>query len=182
MRLSFGAAFLVAGIAAGYITGLQALVRAGTVAVPDNSKWQQELVNPKDPYAIYAVGHFKAQGALPPPHDSQLFSRDIDEDGKSLRGECTYLLSGTAPAARWWAASVAPAGAMADAVSTNAADVIITGDERLNITLSHRTAAGNWLAMPDAANVKVTLALHEPYDQNIKGSASLPVLTKVNCE
>lgn len=182
MRLSFGAAFLVAGIAAGYITGLQALLRAGTVSVPGNSKWQQELVNPKDPYAIYAVGHFRAQGALPPPHDSQLFSRDTDEDGKPLRGDCNYLLAGTAPAARWWAVSVAPVGAMADAVSTNAADVIITGDERLNITLSHRTASGNWLAMPDAANVNVKLALHEPYDKNKKDNASLPTVTKVSCE
>ena len=182
MRLSFGAAFLVAGIAAGYITGLQALSRAGSLPVADNGKWQQELVNPKDAYAIYAVGHFEAQGTLPPPHDSQLFSRDSDEDGKSLRGDCIYLMSGAAPAARWWAVSVGPVGAMADAVSTNAADVIITGDERLNITLSHRLASGNWLAMPDATNVKVTLALHEPYDKSKKGSANLPTLTKVSCE
>lgn len=182
MRLSFGAAFLVAGIAAGYIAGLQALTRAGTEPVPDNSKWLQEMVNPKDPYAIYAVGHFKAQGALPPPHDSLLFSRETDEDGKPLRGDCSYLLSGTAPAARWWAVSVAPAGAMGDAVSTDAADVIITGDERLNITLARRRTSGNWLAMPDASNVKVTLALHEPYDNTKKGSASLPLLTKASCE
>ena len=182
MRLSFGAAFLVAGIAAGYIVGLQALLRAGTVPVSNSSKWLQELVDPKDPYAIYALGHFKAQGTLPPPHDSQLFSRDTDEDGKALRGDCIYLLSGAAPPARWWAVSVAPVGAMADAVSTNAADVIITGDEHLNLTLSHRIASGNWLAMPDAANVKVTLALHEPYDKNIKSRASLPTLTKVSCE
>ena len=182
MRLSFGAAFLVAGIAAGYITGLEALSRAGTVPVADDGKWRQELVNPKDPYAIYAVGHFTAQGALPPPHDSQLFSRDTDEDGKPLRGDCIYLLSGTTPAARWWAVSVVPSGAMADAISTSAADVIITGEERLNITLSHRLAPGNWLAMPDAANVNVTLALHEPYDKSKKGSANLPTLTKVSCE
>jgi len=182
MRFSFGAAFLVAGVAGGYITGMQALSRAGTMPAPDGSKWVQEVVNQKDPYNIYAIGHFKSEGQVPPPRSAQLFSRIVDEDGKALRGDCSYQLSSAAFPARWWAVNVIALGSSLPAVSSTAADVVITGDERLDINLSRHVATGNWLATPDASALKVTLTLHEPYDKNKKGVLNLPTLSKVSCE
>ena len=182
MRFSIGATFIVAGIAAGYITGLQALSRSGTVTAPDGSKWFQEVVNPKDPYSIYSVGHFRADGMLPPPHSAQLFSRLQDDDGKNLRGDCSYHLSGAALPARWWAISASPAGSPSQAISSNAGEIILTGDDRFELTLSRRAAAGNWLALPESANLKLMLTLQEAYDKDKRGPVSLPTLVKVACE
>lgn len=182
MRTSIGTAFLVVGVAAGYVTGLQALSRAGTAPAADGSKWEQQVVNYKDLYSIYSVGHFRSEGLLPPPRSSQLFSRLTDEEGKTLRGSCSYRITGAALPARWWALSASPVGQPALGVSATAGDTLLTGDGRLEITLSRRVASGNWLAIPDATNIEVTLALQEVYDKDKKIPLTLPALTKVSCE
>jgi len=182
MRFSIGAAFLVAGVAGGYITAMQALSRAGTAAAPDGSKWVQELVSPKDPYSIYAVGHFKTEGLLPPPRTAQLYSRLLDEDGKALRGDCSYRISGAALPVRWWAVHVAALNAPLQATSFSAADAILTGDDRLDLVLSRRASPGNWMLIPEGPNLKITLTLYEAYDKNKKGNLTLPALAKMSCE
>lgn len=182
MRLSMGAAFLVAGAAAGFVTGLQALSGAGTTPASDGSSWVQEVVNPKDPYALYAVGHFRSEGQLPPPRSSQLYSRLTDDDGSTLRGDCTYNIAGAALPARWWTISVGPVASPSQMVSANAADTILTGDDKLEMTLSRRASSGNWLALPEGANLKLMLTLQEAYDKEKRATVILPAVTKVSCE
>ena len=182
MRFSIGAAFLVAGLAGGYLTAVQSLSRAGTSPAPDGSRWLQEVVNPKDPYSIYAIGHFKSEGSLPPPRSALLFYRTVDDDGKVLRGDCYYRLASAALPARWWAVSAAPLDASTGAVTSTAADVILTGDAKLDLALSRRASPGNWLIVPDATNLRVTLVLHEVYDKDKKVALVLPTVTKVACE
>ncbi len=182
MRFSIGAAFLVAGVAGGYISAMQALSRAGTAASPDGSKWVQELVNPKDPYSIYAVGHFKTEGLLPPPRTAQLYSRLVDDEGKALRSDCSYRITSAALPVRWWAINVATLGAPTQAVSFSAADVILSGDDRLDLVLSRRANPGNWMVLPEGPNLKITLTLYEAYDKNKKGNVTLPLLAKMVCE
>jgi len=182
MRFSIGAAFLVAGIAGGYITAMQALSHAGTSPAADGSNWLQETVNPKDPYNIYAIGHFKSEGTLSPPRGAQLYSRLSDDDGKALRGDCSYRLSGPAIPARWWAVNAVAVGGAEQVASSSAADTLITGDGRLDISLSRRAAPGNWLVIPNATNLKVTLTIYEATDKDKKGAVSLPTLSKVSCE
>jgi len=182
MRSSIGAAFLVAGIAGGYISAMQALSRAGTLPAADGSKWVQEMVNPKDAYSIYALGHFKSEGTLSPPRGAQLYSRLTDDDGKALRGDCSYRLTGPAIAARWWALNAVAIGAPNQVASSSAADTLITGDDRLDIGLSRHAMPGNWLIVPDATNLKVTLSIFEASDKAKNGTVNLPTLSKVSCE
>jgi hypothetical protein len=183
MRFSGGTAFLVLGVAAGYISAMQAISRAGVSAAADGSKWQMEWVNPKDPYNLYALAHFKSDGLLPPDRGSQFYTRVTDDDGKALRGDCSYRLSGPDLPVRWWSLAVAPVGAPTSAVSTNSGETLITGDARLDITLSRRAVPGNWLSLPDSNSLKATLVLHETTEKNKKGGTLvLPSVAKVACE
>jgi len=69
MRISFGPAVLVAGAVAGYVAGVQSLGRAGQYTV-DKTSWKREITDPKDPWLVYALGHFRSQGLLPPEIDN----------------------------------------------------------------------------------------------------------------
>ena len=181
MRTSIGAAVLIAGAAAGYVTGQQALGRAGQVAV-SGTPWVQELVNPKDTYALYAVGHFRSSGLLPPNRASLLYTREVDEEGNSLRGSCTYQLSGHEPAARWWSISVAPAGQSSATNSLTARDAVLTNDGDFSLAISKHAAPGNWLQTGELSAMRVMLVLNEPYPAGKTAAPALPALKRIVCE
>lgn len=181
MRASIGIAVLIAGAAVGYVTGQQALGRAGQVAV-SGSKWIQEVVNPKDTYALYAVGHFRSSGLLPPSRASLFYTREVDEEGNSLRDSCTYQLSGHEPAARWWSISVAPSGQSSATNSFTARDAILTSDDEFSLAISKRAVPGNWLQAGELGTMRLMLVLNEPYPAGKAPAPTLPILKRIVCE
>ncbi len=182
MRISFGSALLLVGAVAGYVTGLQALGEASRVSAAGNSGWTQERINPKDSYAIYAVGHFLSNGLLPPERGMSYYTRNTDEDSNGLRSSCTYQLSGSEPRARWWSVRAAPAGNPGAAVTFSARDAILSGDDGFTLSISHRTQPGNWLAVPDFGAMQVFLVLNESYPLAKDETLKLPVLRRIACE
>ena len=181
MRSSIGSAVLLIGAVAGYITGQQALGRAGQLAVP-NSKWVQNILNPKDTYKIYAAGHFRSAGELPPSRATLLYTREVDDDGISLRSSCSYQLSGHEPSARWWSVNVAPAGGFSVAASLTARDFVLNSDNEFSLAISKHASTGNWLQPSEFGAMRVILILNEPYVTGKTLGAALPTLKKVNCE
>ena len=181
MKSSIGSGVLLVGAVAGYITGQQALGRAGQVPVSD-SKWVQDILNPKDTYAIYAVGHFRGSGQLPPSRATVVYSREVDEDGTSLRSSCSYQLSGHEPEARWWSVNVAPAGGSSVAASITARDVILNSDREFTLAISKHASTGNWLQPGEFGAMRVILILNEPYMTGKTHGAALPALKRVGCE
>lgn len=181
MRSSIGSAVLLVGAVAGYITGQQALGRAGQVPVPD-SKWVQDILNPKDTYALYAAGHFRSTGLLPPSRATLLYTREVDEDGTSLRSSCSYQLSSHEPEARWWSVNVAPAGGAPVVASFTARDAILTNDSDFSLTISKHASPGNWLQPNEFGAMRVILILNEPYTSVKAPGVALPVLKRLGCE
>jgi hypothetical protein len=181
MRFATGSAILVLGAVAGYISAQQALGRAGLQSVPDEPNWQQVVVSPKDPYAVYAIGHFQVDGFLPPPTSAHVYVRKVDDDGNSLRSECAYNLVGAAPQSRWWIVKV---GNSSDAGNTlSARDAILSGTDQLQIGIAKHAMPGNWLVMPPLSGVQLSLVMNEPYPlaKNAK-PMPLPALKKMECE
>ena len=182
MKFYFGSAIVLAGAVAGYVTGQQALSRAGITSVEGDSHWVQAQVNNKDPYAIYAVGHFRAEGQLPPSRASLYFSRDTDDEGNSLRSSCSYEFNGTAPLARWWAFTVLPQVGSNGASTFSARDAVLSSDDGLKLAVSKHAMPGNWLALSEIGNMRVTLVLHEAYTLAKGTKLALPTLKRVTCE
>jgi len=181
MRISFGPAVLVAGAVAGYVAGVQSLGRAGQYTV-DKTSWKREITDPKDPWLVYALGHFRSQGLLPPGRETAYYVRDTDDDGQGLRTSCSYLLSGQEPAARWWSVNAMSEAAPGDRISLAAGDAILTGQKELKVAISKRMQPGNLLLVPDFGVMRVTLVMNAPYPPDKNGPAPLPGLKKASCE
>ncbi len=174
---------MVVGALAGYVSAVQTLSHSGTRVLAEDAHWRQVLVDAKDPYALYALGHFMQDQVLPPQNSTRLYERSVDDDGKSLRSECSYVLAGPAPQARWWSVGLGAAGGAAGAAGISARDVILTGDDQLTLHISKHPLPGNWLAMPDLGNMRVSLVLNEVYAAS-KGlkPMQLPSIQKLGCE
>ncbi len=181
MRSSIGSAVLLAGAVAGYVTGQQSLGRAGQVSV-SGSKWTQEVLDPKSSRALYAAGHFRSAGLLPPTRSTRLYTRQVDEEGNSLRSSCSYQLSGHEPDARWWSVNVAPAGSSAAAASFTARDAVLTGDGEFSLAISKWASPGNWLQLEELGAMQVILIMNESYPISKTASAALPTLKRLVCE
>ncbi len=164
----------------GYITGQQALGRAGQVLVPEG-KWVQYISSPKDTYALYATGHFRSAGLLPPGRATKLYGREVDDEGNSLRSSCNYQLSGHEPGARWWSINVAPADELSVAASFTARDAILTSDGDFSLAISKHASPGNWLQPTDFGAMRVIMIMNEPY-ASAKTNSALPALKKLACE
>jgi hypothetical protein len=182
MKSYFGSAVLVAGAVAGYVTALQALGHAGTSQAVENNKWMTSRVDEKDSHAIYALGHFRNEGFLPPPRTTLYFTRLQDDEGSSLRGDCAYEISGPALQARWWSVIAAPASSPAMAKAFTAGNAVLPADDSLRITLSRKAYPGNWLQPPAGNTLRVSLVLNEPYVAAKSFKLVLPQLKRLACE
>ncbi len=181
MGISLGSTLLVLGVVVGYVSAQQSLGRAGLAPVADEPQWQQAVASPKDPYVIYAIGHFISDGFLPPPTSAQVYVRKTDDDGNSLRSDCAYSLVGAVPQARWWAVKI---GTVAPNVKMlSARDAILSSTDQLQIGIAKHQTPGNWLAMPQTSPIELSLVLNEPYAlaKNAK-RLPLPALKKIECE
>jgi hypothetical protein len=179
---ALGTAIMVAGCVVGYVTALQALGHAGTGPAPGNENWTQGIVNAKDTYAVYALGHFREDGLLPPPRSTMYFSRVKDDEGNSLRGNCAYEVSGPAPQARWWSISAEAAGQAANGTAFTAGNAVLANDDSFKLALSRKPMAGNWLAPPDVGAMQVLLVLNEPYAPAKNTKLALPNVKRLGCE
>lgn len=182
MRISFGPAVLVAGAVAGYVAGVQSLGRAGQHAVGEGGRWKQETTDPKDPWLVYALGHFRSMGQLPPGRETAFYTRDIDDDGSELRSSCTYALNGQEPQARWWSVSAMAASEPQKTISLTAGDAVLTGEKELKVTISKRMQPGNLLLVPDFGSMRVALVMNAPYPPGKDDKVTLPSLKKAACE
>jgi hypothetical protein len=179
MKLSLGSAILLVGAVIGYLTGINALGRAGQASV--DGKWVQGLVNAKDAYALYAIGHFRQEGSLPPSHAVLYFTRLVDDEGNGLRSGCVYKLSGPQPPARWWSISASAPGGGPHATFA-ARDAVLTADDQFSLAISRRAAPGNWLAIDDVGNLQIALVMNEPYPLAKSAKLVLPNVKRMGCE
>ena len=180
MKIPLGSATLLVGAVIGYLTGVNSLGQAGQAVA--GGHWTSWVINAKSNFALYSIGHFRQQGALPPSQATKFYTRLVDDDGASLRGACSYELSGMEPAARWWSISAgAPNSSTFDATFT-ARDAVLTGDGQLNLAISRRASPGNWLALKDRGALLLTLVLNEPYPAGKESKFELPALKRLGCE
>ena len=183
MKQYLGSALVIAGAVAGYVTGMKALDRAGLQPVPGNARWMRAEVLSKDSYAIYARGHFRSLGLLPPESNAHVYLRDIDDEGNGLRASCSYLLRGPEPAARWWAISVMERGNAGFVNALTARDVIVSGSGQIEIPLTQKASPGNWLSPPAGSDgLTAKLVMIGNYPDAKDTTPALPDIKRMACE
>ena len=111
-----------------------------------------------------------------------------DGDGRTLRGECSYRISGSPPPARWWSLTVYgadhflvpnPAGVYA----RHAGNLPVSGDGRYDIELAANPELAGGLPIPSRGPFSMTLRLYNPPPEVLRQLATLPLptITRRDC-
>jgi hypothetical protein len=118
-----------------------------------------------------------------------LFNAAVDDSGAKLTADCSYVISGRTPPARFWtlfaAAPGAPAPSMQSDLPTafNSRTVLRGGDGSFEIHVSKTAHAGNWLAAPGTGQFRLTLTLLDTPTAGSSGliDLSMPSIKKTGC-
>jgi hypothetical protein len=140
-----------------------------------------------DPYARAVISR---TGEVPLGQAEGIsFLADHDDDGKPLTAQCTYLLSGFIPPARYWTLTlVSPNGWLvenaANRYGLTSAEIFRRHDGQFQIFVSRLVHAGNWLPTGAADRFSLMLRL---YDTSVSATAagldkaSMPQVTPQQC-
>jgi hypothetical protein len=94
------------------------------------------------------------------------FTRDTDEEGRPLREECTYRLSGGTMPAAWWSVTLYDAGSMLPANTDNALSIDASrsraGRWEALISAERPEDGGLWISSKRAGSFDLTLRLYVP--------------------
>lgn len=104
------------------------------------------------------------------------FVAERDSDGANLRRECTYLIDGSLPVARFWTlyASDKAQNALKPPTRRDPAlhslEILRQPDNTINISVGAQAVPGNWLAVSGVGEMNLVLTL---YDTPIASSTGL---------
>ncbi|UUP18903.1 DUF1214 domain-containing protein [Nitratireductor thuwali] len=137
----------------------------------------------------YSRARFVREGGIPlGKAEGIAFTATHDTDGRALRRECAYRLSGELPVSRFWTLYAAdptgvplpPTGRRAPALHSQR---ILQAPEGIEITASPYPAPGNWLALSGEGSMQLVLTL---FDTPVSTSAgieqiSMPGILRTGC-
>jgi hypothetical protein len=167
MRLLTILAAILAGLVGG--TALTALVArdgivfdrrmlGGWVIAP---RIGSELIDP------YSRARVLVSGELPLANGEGFgLTAERDHSGRALDGRCTYRLSGSMPAARFWTLTLTtpdgrPVVTPLQRTGFTSAEIIRHGNGSFAIEIGPRPLAGNWLPTPESGVFILNLRFYE---------------------
>lgn len=161
-------AFCFFGTLLGLVTAQHAV--SGRFGVVSETKgpwiaWPRASDAKIDPYTR---AHHLSFGLVPfDRFDTVEYEARIDDAGRSLNGDCIYLVRGSAPQARWWSLSAVALDDRTEAVSEPrdglvSGQLIYEADRNFRVTVSRELQAGNWLRPPEAGQFVLHLRLYTP--------------------
>jgi hypothetical protein len=181
-RLAIAGGSLAVGAILGVFSVYYAFSKAGVAPVPEQDGWEQRSAAPNSPIFPYVLGHYLAEGQLPPPQSAVDLWRHITADGKELRGDCSVVLEGTIPASRWWTLAAVNKDGIAEGVRgvLSASSAILEADGSIVIRISIDPQPGNWVTPASGGTYALALTLHDPIVPFPPGEP-LPTLKQGGC-
>ncbi len=183
-------AFCFIGTLLGLISAQHAV--SGRYGVVSESKgswtvWPRATDVRIDPYTR---AHHLSLGLVPSNRfDTVEYEARVDDAGRSLEEDCTYVVGGPMPKARWWSMSALASDEKAE-VPGEAREGLISGqlvfepDGSFRVAVSRRLQPGNWLRPPDSGELVLLLRLYTPAKEVLRRplAADLPSIERVACE
>ncbi|MFS8037652.1 DUF1214 domain-containing protein [Xanthobacter sp. AM11] len=149
--------------------------------------WPRAGTVKADPYARAA---FARSGELPLElADGLLFLASTDDDGAPLDGRCETRIVGVLPQARLWSLTVMDQDGRlipndAGRYGFTSAEAIYRADGAIDVRLSPRARAGNWLPTGARSRLKVALRLYDApfsFTSGAVDAAALPRIVREAC-
>jgi hypothetical protein len=181
LAIAFGGGVWSTRVALDATVGFGAIKLGAWEAFPDA---QTDQADP------YAKSHRANAGKLLYASAEGLsFTAAIDDSGERLSGNCSYVLSGHTPPARFWtlyaAAPGAPVASMNSDLPTalNSRTVLRGKDGNFDIAISAATRPSNWLSVPGQGNFRLTLTLLDTPTAGSSGliDLTMPRITRTGC-
>jgi hypothetical protein len=169
---------LFAGIAIGLASGIYALDGFGLKPAAENSGWQEWRFAPKDQLQPYALGHFLSAGKVPTPSTTHYYTRNVDDDGNSLRGDCVFVLAGEAMPSRWWSITAGDANGVTAKAVLSAGSAVLNIDGKLTANIARQPMPGNWIKPDSSGTYNLIYVISEP-EKDAK--IVLPTVKKGGC-
>jgi hypothetical protein len=152
VRLFFGSCFTlilaaVVGLGTTWLT-LTRGVAFGALSIGAWTAWPKSGSVDIDPYARAIVSR---TGQLPVgTGDGVAFYARSDDAGNAFDGRCTFVISGSTPAARYWTLTLydaegRPVANTIDRHGFTSAEIAREADGRFAISVAPRARPGNWL-------------------------------------
>ena len=182
-------AFCFVGTLLGLITAQHAVSgRYGVVAETSGAwtAWPRAADARIDPYTR---AHYLSFGLVPSNRfDTVEYEARIDDAGRPLDENCTYLVSGVSPQARWWSMSALAMDDQAQAASEPrrglvSGQLVYESDLSFRISVSRELQAGNWLRPPDSGDLVLLMRLYMPTNSVLRSplDADLPSVERQVC-
>ena len=182
-------AFCFVGTLVGLITAQHAV--SGLYGVVAETKgawtaWPRAADARIDPYTR---AHHLSFGLVPSNRfDTIEYEARVDDAGRPLDENCTYLVSGFSPQARWWSISALAAEDQEQTESEPrrglvSAQLVYEADRSFRISVSRELQPGNWLRPPDSGDVVLLMRLYTPATAVLRRplEADLPSVKRQVC-
>ncbi len=191
MRLAINLAIvLLIGLALGSVTARFALLRTFGIGAINAGVWSAWPFLGGSEVDPYTAARSTVDGVIPlGAAEGLAFETLNDEKGRALRRECSYILFGNTPAARFWTLTAydLSGGVIIDqngkASAVYSGNLVRTTDAGMSVTISDQPSSGNWMNLAGEGDFKFVLRL---YDTPITSSAGLsdpemPQLQRLEC-
>lgn len=176
-KFPFIAFLLFLGLFGGWLSARLMLDQAvGSASLP-GSNWREVRIAGDSLWSTYQSGHYLWAGKLQPGAYVRMFRRNTDDDGNALRSDCTTLIEGQSPQARWWMIG-ADNGNETRTLSSGA--MIREADNSFAVTVSQSAAPGNWLGLSGSRDYEIYLTLNEAREDGPK-APPLPRVKRLWC-
>ena len=137
----------------------------------------------------YTRAHHLSFGLVPSNRfDTVEYEARVDDAGRPLDRDCTYLVSGVSPQARWWSMSALATDDQAQAASEPrrglvSGQLVYESDLSFRIRVSRELQSGNWLRPPDSGDLVLLMRLYTPATAVLRRplDADLPSVERQVC-
>ncbi|MEP9348504.1 DUF1214 domain-containing protein [Xanthobacter sp. KR7-225] len=147
--------------------------------------WPRAGTVKADPYARAALAR---SGELPIElADGLLFLASSDDQGRPIDGRCVTRIVGVLPQARLWTLTLMDADGRlipndAGRYGFTSAEVVYSDSGAIDVRLSPRARAGNWLPTGARSRVKVVLRLYDAPFSFASGAGDAMALPRIERE
>ncbi len=183
-RISVKIFSVLCGVVGGWASALSFIDSVGSMPAGTTGNWRVWDLASGTSSNPYARAHFLFEGRVPPAQSLfQVYTNSRDDEGSTLRANCTYKIAAKDLESRWWSLSVGPLDIHdneSSAVVTSE-DVVRNPDRSVSVAMARYPVAGNWIRPAVDGSIVLQMVVSNAGGPEAPGDVTLPSVQRVSC-